>query len=66
MIPHEQISRADKSEEIQAKLALRCTKNSAELGIVWARDCDHFKGEARERLQGVFTKMLLKHGAFQG
>lgn len=58
------ILRADRAEEIQARLALRSTRNNHELGVVWMLDCDHFTGDARIRLQAIFTKMLTKHGAF--
>lgn len=49
-----------------AEQSLRATKTNEELASVWWRDCDRFEGEARDKLQEVYTEMLFKHGALQG
>jgi hypothetical protein len=49
---------ADEAEERAAAEALRATTTTHELVTVWARDCDRFEGEARERLQDVYADCL--------
>lgn len=59
-------TRADKAEEIQARLALRRCRTPSELASVWQVNCEHFAGEARERMQDVYRHMLRKMWALHG
>ena len=66
MIAHDPILPADKSEEMEARMALRQAKSTGELASAWFVNCDHFEGEARVKLQGVYTKCLRKLGVMHG
>lgn len=43
-----------------AEMSLRATKSQDELVAIWWRDCDHFEGAERERLQAVYTEKLMQ------
>ncbi len=60
------IARADKSEAIQARLALRTTRNREELVAAWALNAEHFRGDERIRLQRIFSDKLRSFGALHG
>lgn len=66
MISQDPIQRADKAEEIQARLSLRSARNKEELALRWQTDCDHFTGEARTKLQDIFTQKLRSFGVLHG
>lgn len=57
---------ADRAEEQAAAMALRSTQTTPDLLIVWNRDCEHFAGPARERLQAEYTRQLRLRGALVG
>ena len=65
MTKHDFITAADLAEEQTAIEALRLAKNTAELGVIWSRDCDHFKGGSREKLQAEFNRQMRLLGALQ-
>lgn len=65
MTAHDFITAADLAEEQSAAEALRLATTTAELGIIWARDCDHFKGGSRDRLQAEFTRQMRRLGVLQ-
>lgn len=65
MAPSNMLDRATEAEVHAAELSLKSARTTAELGSIWARDCDHFAGEQREKLQRVFTWQLFKLGALQ-
>jgi hypothetical protein len=44
-------------------LSLATTKD--ELLSVWWTSCDHFEGEARERLQAIYAEALVKFAPMQ-
>ena len=48
------------ADELQAAMALRSTKDKAELVAAWWSSCEHHTGEARERLQDTYSEMLAK------
>lgn len=55
---------ADEAEERSAAEALRAATTKDDLISAWWRDCDHFEGAARERLQDVYATCLRELGAF--
>lgn len=55
---------ADEAEERSAAEALRAATTNDQLISAWWRDCDHFEGAARERLQDVYATRLRELGAF--
>jgi len=65
MTRHDFITAADLAEEQCAIEALRAAKDTSELGIIWARDCDHFKDGSRDRLQAEFTRQMRRLGVLQ-
>lgn len=65
MTRHDFITAADLAEEQTAIEALRLATTTAELGIVWARDCEHLRGLSRERLQAEFTREMRRLGVLQ-
>ena len=65
MTKHDFITAADLAEEQTAIEALRLAKSTAELGVIWSRDCDHFKDGSRERLQAEFNRQMRLLGALQ-
>lgn len=52
------ILRADAHEEQHAREALRAARDAYELQAAWWQSCDHFGGEARERLQDTYSERL--------
>lgn len=52
---------ADEAEERAAADALRATQTRDDLVSVWWRECDHFEGEARSRLQDIYDARLVKY-----
>lgn len=52
------IERADMAEELAAGMALKLATSKDELISIWNRDCDHFEGEQRERLQAIYAEAL--------
>lgn len=65
MTRHDFITAADLAEEQTAIEALRLAKSKEDLGVIWSRDCDHFAGKSRDRLQGEFTRQLRRLGVLQ-
>ena len=63
---HDTITTADRTEEKAAAKALRDARNRSELIAAWAINCEHFRGEARVRLQVVYSAQLRKQGALVG
>jgi len=61
----EGIERADEAEELAAGMALSLATTKDELVSLWFRDCDHFEGEARERLQTIYAEALVKFAPMQ-
>lgn len=61
MTRHDPIVAADRAEEQSAAMSLRSTTNAEDLGLVWSMSCEHFAGDARERLQDVYREVLAKH-----
>lgn len=66
MIATDPLKRADRAEEIQARLALRRTRNNDELAAAWMVNAEHFTGEARVRLQAIFSQKMREFGALHG
>lgn len=60
------LATADRTEEKAAAKSLREARTSSELIAAWAMNCEHFRGEARVRLQVVYSAQLRKQGAFVG
>lgn len=54
------IEHADIAEELAAGMALKLATSKDELVSLWFRDCDHFEGAARERLQAVYAEVLAR------
>lgn len=65
MTKHDFITSADLAEEQSAIEALRLATSTEDLGVIWARDCDHFRDASRERLQAEFTRQLRRLGVLQ-
>lgn len=65
MTRHDFITAADLAEEQTAIEALRLATSTADLGVIWARDCDHFRDASRERLQAEFTRQMRRLGVLQ-
>lgn len=63
---HDPILAADLAEEQCAAEALRLATSKDELVSCWWRDCEHFQGAARERLQDEFAIKLREFGAMVG
>lgn len=59
------IGEAIRADELSAAMSLRATTTREELASVWSRDCDHFTGYARERLQSTYAEKLRSFGALQ-
>ena len=57
------LANADRTEERAAAAALRAAGTRNELTAAWNLNCEHFRGEARERLQVVYSAQLRKQGA---
>lgn len=57
---HDPILGADLAEEQSAAEALRSATTQDELVSNWWRDCEHFQGAARERLQEEYAARLLE------
>ena len=55
------IESADMAEERAAADALRTAQTRDDLVSVWWRECDHFQGEARVRLQDIYDARLIKY-----
>jgi hypothetical protein len=66
MTRHDFITAADLAEEQCAIEALRLATSTQQLGIIWSRDCDHFKDGSRERLQDEFNRQMRRLGALHG
>lgn len=62
MNAHDPIMAADKLEEMEARMSLRMAKNRTELTQAWFLNCDRFDGEARTKLQDIYTQCLRKLG----
>lgn len=60
-----QIERADMAEELAAGVALRLATSKDELISIWNRDCDHFEGEQRVRLQEIYREALIPFAPMQ-
>lgn len=65
MTKHDFITAADLAEELAAIEALRLAKSTEDLGVIWARDCDHFTGGSRTKLQDEFTRQMRRLGVLQ-
>ena len=65
MISASRIESADYAEELSAGVALKLTTTKDELISVWYRDCDHFEGDARRRLQDVYADKLTQFAPMQ-
>jgi hypothetical protein len=65
MTRYDFITAADLAEETTAIEALRAATSPADLGIIWARDCDHFRDASRERLQAEYTRQMRRLGVLQ-
>lgn len=65
MTPPDPITLADEAEERSAAEALRAARNTRDLSVIWTRDCDGFKGEARNRLLDLYRYRLRALGVFQ-
>lgn len=63
---HDPIIAADKTEEMEARISLRMARNKTELTAAWFLNCEHFDGEARTRMQDIFTECLRKMEALAG
>lgn len=59
---HDPIMSADKLEEMEARMSLRMAKDKPALISAWFLNCEHFDGEAREKLQRVYTECMRKLG----
>jgi len=55
---HDPIISAEKAEEMEARMSLRMARNTTELTAAWYLNCEHFDGEARERMQGIFRQCM--------
>lgn len=60
MIAHDPILSADRAEEMEARMSLRMARDPADLMTAWYINCDHFDGEQREKLQGIYDECLAK------
>lgn len=56
---------ANEAEFQATEQALKSARNVEELASIWWRYADRFEGEAREKLQRVYTRQLFKCGALQ-
>ena len=65
MITASRIEVADLAEELAAGMALRLANTQAELVSIWFRDCDHFEGAQRERLQAIYAQCLTQFAPMQ-
>lgn len=63
---HDPIMAADKREEMEARMSLRTATNRTELITAWFLNCDHFDGEARVKMQNIYSQCLKKFGALHG
>lgn len=52
------IELADQAEERAAGEALRAARTKDELVSAWWHEADHFKGDARHRLQDIYEDVL--------
>jgi len=66
MNARDELREADYAEEQTATFSLRAAQTQDELISTWWRDCDHFKGGARERLQEEYAIALRRLGALVG
>lgn len=66
MNAHDPIMAADKLEEMEARMSLRMARTKGELVARWNSDCEHFAGEARVKLQAIYTQKLRQFGALAG
>lgn len=57
-VPSNMIDRASDAEEHAAALSLRAAANKDDLVSIWWRECDHFDGAPRERLQEEYAIQL--------
>lgn len=60
---HDPILAADKMEELEARMSLRMAKSRTELVAAWFLNCDRFDGDARVRMQDIYSECLRKLGA---
>jgi len=60
MNAHDPILAADLHEEQEAAKALHAAKTKDELVSVWWQSCEHFEGQARNRLQDEYATALLQ------
>jgi hypothetical protein len=65
MITASRIEAAEMAEELSAGMALKLATTKDELVSLWFRDCDHFEGEQRERLQAVYAEKLTEFAPMQ-
>ena len=65
MITASRVEAADMAEEFTAGVALKLATTKDELVSLWFRDCDHFEGEQRERLQNVYAEKLTEFAPMQ-
>ncbi len=63
---HDPILAADRAEEMEARMALRMAHDKPSLIAAWFLNCDRFDGDARVRLQDIYTERLRKLGALHG
>lgn len=66
MNAHDPIMAADKLEEMEARMSLRRARTTDDLAAAWALNCDHFRGDARLKMQAIYTNCLRKLGALHG
>lgn len=59
---HDPILSADRMEEMEARMSLRMARNQSELTAAWFLNCDRFDGDARVKLQDIYSECLRKMG----
>jgi hypothetical protein len=65
MITASRVEAADYAEELSAGMSLKLATTKDELVSLWFRDCDHFEGEPRARLQDVYAEKLTEFAPMQ-
>lgn len=55
----------DRAEEMAAGVALALANTKDELVSIWWRDCDHFEGDARQRLQDIYADKIANFAPMQ-
>ncbi len=65
MITASRVESADYAEELSAGMSLNLATTKDELISLWYRDCDHFEGDARRRLQDIYADKLAQFAPMQ-